>query len=193
MVSLRAVRTANSSLRSRLPSPTALFVGGTSGIGRSTLLALARNNSLSKGLHRRPQCRQCGCGPLRTSTAQPSSHLHLHRNRRLAPPQRRCRLRDHCPAREVPRPPIPDSRRLISFQTKRDGRGQSITSSPSATTPACASSTISSLCSPTPTPPPPVSSASQAPASKAPLKLPISTSKTGYKVTLSPAPYIPSP
>lgn len=43
MVSLDIVRKANSSLRSRLPKPVALFVGGTSGIGRSTLRQLALN------------------------------------------------------------------------------------------------------------------------------------------------------
>ncbi|KJY01695.1 hypothetical protein TI39_contig282g00016 [Zymoseptoria brevis] len=48
MVSLQAVRAANRRLHSRLPSPTALFVGGTSGIGRSTLLALARNTASPK-------------------------------------------------------------------------------------------------------------------------------------------------
>jgi NAD(P)-dependent dehydrogenase (short-subunit alcohol dehydrogenase family) len=43
MVSLHIVRKANSSLRTRLPRPVALFVGGTSGIGRSTLRQLALN------------------------------------------------------------------------------------------------------------------------------------------------------
>ena len=43
MVSLDIIRKANSSLRSRLPKPVALFVGGTSGIGRSTLRQLALN------------------------------------------------------------------------------------------------------------------------------------------------------
>jgi NAD(P)-dependent dehydrogenase (short-subunit alcohol dehydrogenase family) len=43
MVSLDIVRKANSSLRTRLPKPVALFVGGTSGIGRSTLRQLALN------------------------------------------------------------------------------------------------------------------------------------------------------
>ena len=41
MVSLDIIRKANSSLRSRLSNPVALFVGGTSGIGRSTLRQLA--------------------------------------------------------------------------------------------------------------------------------------------------------
>jgi NAD(P)-dependent dehydrogenase (short-subunit alcohol dehydrogenase family) len=41
MVSLDIIRKANSSLRARLPKPVALFVGGTSGIGRSTLRQLA--------------------------------------------------------------------------------------------------------------------------------------------------------
>ncbi|KAH0289860.1 NAD(P)-binding protein [Aureobasidium namibiae CBS 147.97] len=43
MVSLDIVRKANSGLRSRLPKPVALFVGGTSGTGRSTLRQLAFN------------------------------------------------------------------------------------------------------------------------------------------------------
>jgi NAD(P)-dependent dehydrogenase (short-subunit alcohol dehydrogenase family) len=43
MVSLDIVRKANSSLSSRLPNPVVLFVGGTSGIGRSTLRQLALN------------------------------------------------------------------------------------------------------------------------------------------------------
>ncbi|CAD0083395.1 unnamed protein product [Aureobasidium vineae] len=45
MVSLDLVRKANSSLGSRLPNPVALFVGGTSGIGRSTLRQLALNTN----------------------------------------------------------------------------------------------------------------------------------------------------
>jgi NAD(P)-dependent dehydrogenase (short-subunit alcohol dehydrogenase family) len=43
MVSLDIVRKANANLSSRLPKPVALFVGGTSGIGRSTLRQLALN------------------------------------------------------------------------------------------------------------------------------------------------------
>lgn len=43
MVSLDIVRKANATLGSRLPKPVALFVGGTSGIGRSTLRQLALN------------------------------------------------------------------------------------------------------------------------------------------------------
>jgi NAD(P)-dependent dehydrogenase (short-subunit alcohol dehydrogenase family) len=43
MVSLDLVRRANANLGSRLPKPVALFVGGTSGIGRSTLRQLALN------------------------------------------------------------------------------------------------------------------------------------------------------
>lgn len=43
MVSLDIVRKFNGSLSSRLPRPVALFVGGTSGIGRSTLRQLALN------------------------------------------------------------------------------------------------------------------------------------------------------
>lgn len=43
MVTLDIVRKANISLRTRLPKPVALFVGGTSGIGRSTLRQLALN------------------------------------------------------------------------------------------------------------------------------------------------------
>ncbi|KAL2822891.1 hypothetical protein BJX63DRAFT_426727 [Aspergillus granulosus] len=45
MVSLNAIRTSNTLLRSNsaLKSPTALFVGGTSGIGASTLRQLARH------------------------------------------------------------------------------------------------------------------------------------------------------
>ncbi|KAL3456030.1 hypothetical protein BJX64DRAFT_52771 [Aspergillus heterothallicus] len=43
MVSLSTIRTSNASLRKSLPSPTALFVGGTSGIGATTLRALARH------------------------------------------------------------------------------------------------------------------------------------------------------
>lgn len=45
MVSLDIVRKANASLGSRLPKPVALFVGGTSGIGRSTLRQLALNTN----------------------------------------------------------------------------------------------------------------------------------------------------
>ena len=41
MVVLEAVRASNRSLRTALPDITALFVGGTSGIGRSTLRQLA--------------------------------------------------------------------------------------------------------------------------------------------------------
>lgn len=48
MVSLDLVRKANSSLGSRLPSPVALFVGGTSGIGRSTLRQLALSTNAPK-------------------------------------------------------------------------------------------------------------------------------------------------
>ncbi|KAG9947556.1 NAD(P)-binding protein, partial [Aureobasidium melanogenum] len=48
MVSLDLVRKANASLKSRLPSPVALFVGGTSGIGRSTLRQLALNTQAPK-------------------------------------------------------------------------------------------------------------------------------------------------
>ncbi|KAH0372519.1 NAD(P)-binding protein, partial [Aureobasidium melanogenum] len=48
MVSLDLVRKANSSLKSRLPSPVALFVGGTSGIGRCTLRQLALNSNAPK-------------------------------------------------------------------------------------------------------------------------------------------------
>ncbi|KAH0344267.1 NAD(P)-binding protein, partial [Aureobasidium melanogenum] len=48
MVSLDLVRKANSGLKSRLPSPVALFVGGTSGIGRSTLRQLAFNTRAPK-------------------------------------------------------------------------------------------------------------------------------------------------
>ncbi|KAG9838809.1 NAD(P)-binding protein, partial [Aureobasidium melanogenum] len=48
MVSLDLVRKANKSLGSRLPSPVALFVGGTSGIGRSTLRQLALNTRAPK-------------------------------------------------------------------------------------------------------------------------------------------------
>ncbi|KAL2797100.1 hypothetical protein BJX66DRAFT_335287 [Aspergillus keveii] len=43
MPSLNTIRTSNSLLRSTLKSPTALFVGGTSGIGQSTLRQLARH------------------------------------------------------------------------------------------------------------------------------------------------------
>ncbi|KAI4848222.1 NAD(P)-binding protein [Aureobasidium sp. EXF-8845] len=43
MVSFDIVRKANGSLRTRLPKPVVLFVGGTSGIGRSTLRQLALN------------------------------------------------------------------------------------------------------------------------------------------------------
>ncbi|KAF1348457.1 putative short-chain dehydrogenases/reductase [Delphinella strobiligena] len=43
MVSLDLVRKSNSSLRSTVPRLVALFVGGTSGIGRSTLRQLALN------------------------------------------------------------------------------------------------------------------------------------------------------
>jgi NAD(P)-dependent dehydrogenase (short-subunit alcohol dehydrogenase family) len=43
MVSLEIVRKANGTLASRLLKPVALFVGGTSGIGRSTLRQLALN------------------------------------------------------------------------------------------------------------------------------------------------------
>ncbi|KAL3475577.1 NAD(P)-binding protein [Aspergillus californicus] len=42
MVSLKTIQTSNASLRA-LPNITALFVGGTSGIGQSTLRQLARN------------------------------------------------------------------------------------------------------------------------------------------------------
>lgn len=42
MVSLKAVQASNAGLRA-LPNITALFVGGTSGIGQSTLRQLARN------------------------------------------------------------------------------------------------------------------------------------------------------
>ncbi|KAI5247037.1 NAD(P)-binding protein [Aureobasidium subglaciale] len=45
MVGLDLVRRANSNLRSKLPRPVALFVGGTSGIGRSTLRQLALNTN----------------------------------------------------------------------------------------------------------------------------------------------------
>jgi NAD(P)-dependent dehydrogenase (short-subunit alcohol dehydrogenase family) len=48
MVSLDIVRKANSSLRTKLPKPVALFVGGTSGIGRSTLRQLALNTEAPK-------------------------------------------------------------------------------------------------------------------------------------------------
>lgn len=48
MVSLDLVRKANSSLESRFPRPIALFVGGTSGIGRSTLRQLALNTIAPK-------------------------------------------------------------------------------------------------------------------------------------------------
>ena len=41
MVVLEAVRASNRSLRTALPGITALFVGGTSGIGQSTLRQLA--------------------------------------------------------------------------------------------------------------------------------------------------------
>lgn len=43
MVSLDIVRKANATLGTRLPKPVALFVGGSSGIGRSTLRQLALN------------------------------------------------------------------------------------------------------------------------------------------------------
>ncbi|KAK6000809.1 hypothetical protein QM012_003534 [Aureobasidium pullulans] len=48
MVALDIVRKANSSLGSRLPNPVALFVGGTSGIGQSTLRQLALNTKAPK-------------------------------------------------------------------------------------------------------------------------------------------------
>ncbi|KAH0020405.1 NAD(P)-binding protein, partial [Aureobasidium melanogenum] len=48
MVSLDLVHKATNSLKSRLPSPVALFVGGTSGIGRSTLRQLALNTRAPK-------------------------------------------------------------------------------------------------------------------------------------------------
>ncbi|KAG9595971.1 NAD(P)-binding protein, partial [Aureobasidium melanogenum] len=48
MVSLDLVRKANNSLESVLPSPVALFAGGTSGIGRSTLRQLALNTRAPK-------------------------------------------------------------------------------------------------------------------------------------------------
>ncbi|KAK2783376.1 hypothetical protein FQN53_009267 [Emmonsiellopsis sp. PD_33] len=41
MVSLSTVRAANQTLKSTLPNPTALFVGGTTGIGQTTLRQLA--------------------------------------------------------------------------------------------------------------------------------------------------------
>lgn len=44
MVLLEAVRASNRTLRTTTPNPTALFVGGTSGIGQSTLRALAHNS-----------------------------------------------------------------------------------------------------------------------------------------------------
>lgn len=43
MVALDIVRSSNARLRSELTSITALFVGGTSGIGKSTLLQLAQH------------------------------------------------------------------------------------------------------------------------------------------------------
>jgi NAD(P)-dependent dehydrogenase (short-subunit alcohol dehydrogenase family) len=43
MPSLPTIRASNALLRSTLKSPTALFVGGTSGIGASTLRQLARH------------------------------------------------------------------------------------------------------------------------------------------------------
>jgi NAD(P)-dependent dehydrogenase (short-subunit alcohol dehydrogenase family) len=43
MPSLNTIRASNALLRTTLKSPTALFVGGTSGIGQSTLRQLARH------------------------------------------------------------------------------------------------------------------------------------------------------
>ncbi len=45
MVPLPAIRASNASIKSHLPNPTALFVGGTSGIGLSTLEHLALNTT----------------------------------------------------------------------------------------------------------------------------------------------------
>lgn len=44
MVAIDVVRASNRGLSASSPGITALFVGGTSGIGRSTLLQLARNS-----------------------------------------------------------------------------------------------------------------------------------------------------
>ena len=44
MVSLEVVRASNQSLKTAMPGITALFVGGTSGMGRSTLRHLAKSS-----------------------------------------------------------------------------------------------------------------------------------------------------